>query len=200
MKGAAILAASIAFCDRVVATTTAPTPSPKDDDDYNGSTALFVICTALFIVIVLTAGYLYSIMPKRPEPIPEEKPTPPDYEAQLLDLLREYRRIATEIRDVGQAMARRAWADTRQGQFWQEGESHFESHHGEIKEESNEDLTALLAKLKAELETVDGKIHALRAEGVGADIPDTLKLPEMDPEPELQTECADAACLTVDVA
>ena len=59
---------------------------------------------------------------------------------------------------------------------------------------------ALLAKLKAELETVDGKIHALRAEGVGADIPDTLKLPEMDPEPELQTECADAACLTVDVA
>ena len=118
----------------------------------------------------------------------------------LLDLLREYRRIATEIRDVGQAMARRAWADTRQGQFWQEGESHFESHHGEIKEESNEDLTALLAKLKAELETVDGKIHALRAEGVGADIPDTLKLPEMDPEPELQTECADAACLTVDVA
>ena len=42
--------------------------------------------------------------------------------------------------------------------------------------------------------------HALRAEGVGADIPDTLKLPEMDPEPELQTECADAACLTVDVA
>ena len=108
--------------------------------------------------------------------------------------------LATEIRDVGQAMARRAWADTRQGQFWQEGESHFESHHGEIKEESNEDLTALLAKLKAELETVDGKIHALRAEGVGADIPDTLKLPEMDPEPELQTECADAACLTVDVA
>ena len=43
-------------------------------------------------------------------------------------------------------------------------------------------------------------VHALRAEGVGADIPDTLKLPEMDPEPELQTECADAACLTVAVA
>ena len=149
MKGAAILAASIAFCDRVVATTTAPTPSPKDDDDYNGSTALFVICSLLLMIGFLVGMYLYSIQPKAPEPHPEETPTPPDLEAELLDLLREYRRIATEIRDVGQAMARRAWADTRQGQFWQEGESHFESHHGEIKEESNEDLTALLAKLKA---------------------------------------------------
>ena len=144
MKGAAILAASIAFCDRVVATTTAPTPSPKDDDDYNGSTALFVICSLLLMIGFLVGMYLYSIQPKAPEPNPEETPTPPDLEAELLDLLREYRRIATEIRDVGQAMARRAWADTRQGQFWQEGESHFESHHGEIKEESNEDLTALL--------------------------------------------------------
>ena len=64
MKGAAILAASIAFCDRVVATTTAPTPSPKDDDDYNGSTALFVICSLLLMIGFLVGMYLYSIQPK----------------------------------------------------------------------------------------------------------------------------------------
>ena len=93
-------------------------------------------------------------LPKAPEPIPEEKPTPPDYEAQLLDLLREYRRIATEIRDVGKAIARRAWADTRQGQLWQEGDSHFESDHGEIKEESVEELKNLQKQRRAELELV----------------------------------------------
>ena len=205
MTGAATLAAAIALCERAVAHTTfapsqSPAPTPVDDDDYNGSTALFIICTALLIVIVLTAGYLYSIMPKAPEPIPEEKPTPPDYEAQLLELLREYRRIATEIRDVGKAIARRAWADTRQGQLWQEGDSHFESDHGEIKEESVEELKNLQKQRRAELELVDNKIHELRSKGVGADIPDTLKLPELDADMEVQNECADASCITVDVA
>ena len=94
---------------------------------------------------------------------------------------------------------RRGWQ--RRGRRWRGwgGATGMARLHARL-EESVEELKNLQKLRRAELESVDNKIHELRSKGVGADIPDTLKLPEMDPEPELQTECADAACLTVDVA